>query len=207
MPVFPVYCTYFVDYMCVSSATSVCKYGVWPSKTRNQISSDNLLSPKTLGSDCHCESCLSIILSHCQPCTFSFHGHAMLPPTKVCAHMLTRIGTMKGTKTHKHNPRPQIHIPCGTCDRGLLRNGVHESLFMIITFCPSLFPSLSPYLSCLSIRARSSLSTNQKSPPLPPPKTPNQEVPPPLGLPARRLTPKHRPCPQRAKPTGPSSTP
>lgn len=62
---------------------------------------------------------------------------------------------------------------------------------------------------CLPIRVRSSLSANQKSPPppLPPPKTPNQEVPPPLDLPAQRLTQKPRPCPQKAPQNGPSFTP
>ena len=68
---------------------------------------------------------------------------------------------------------------------------------------------LLPISLCLPIRARSSLSANQKSLPplLHPPKTQNQEVPPTLVLPAQRLTQKPKHCPQRAPLTGPSSTP
>ena len=169
-------------------------YQFWPSKTQNQISCDvSFFFSDSSCSDCHHQSCLSIILSLSQSYTFPFHIHIY------CTEEQRSL-----------NPSP---IRC-ICSRPV------EELFPLIIFhdhCflshlsipPSFALLFSPISLFLHIRARCSLSANQKSPPplLHPPKTPNQRVPPPLGLPARHLTQKPRPCPQRAPQSGPSSTP
>lgn len=129
-----------------------------------------------------------------------FHAHVRPPYKKTWQH--THV-----TGREEGSPLFHLLLLTGACWRVLSMN--HNSCPLPFLICPSVSPSLPAMSSCLFIRVRSSHSANQKSPlpPLPPPKTPDQGLPPPHGPPARRLIQKPKPCPRRAPVIAPSSTP